>query len=629
MIGEVSNPMNQIKKIMATLIFVLFITSSVFSMTGASAVIYRVSGYVTIDGLAAPENIQIKIEFSDGTENDVTSETGYYQIDWNAEDGSHISKYGSFFVFYSGNWYAPEDNQTVYIAPGTPTYEINIAIDTDSNPLENHPPLAYNDDYETDEDQTLEITENDGVLDNDEDVDEDPLTAELVSDVSHGSLDLEDNGAFTYTPNADYHGTDTFTYKAYDGLEYSNEATVTITINSVEDTFRAPSQPSPQNDSTGVGINIDISWLSSYPDDESQVNYTIYFGTSTNPPLVYENHSDPSYDPGTLQYETTYYWYVTAWKGQDMLSGPLWHFTTEEEDTGGGGGNPPPTEENQPPVADASLSDTTGIVNEPVNFDGTASTDDSGIVSYEWDFGDDSNGTGATTTHTYTETGEYAVTLVVKDEEGLSNDHTITVTIGEDNYPPTAPTITGPSMGNTSVVYTFSMESTDQDDTHIQYDIDWGDDETTTTDFMEQGTSVDQTHAWTSAGMYIISIRAYDNETYSSSTTHTLYIDAIPVDPFGYLVDEDGDGIYDTMYNDQGESSPIEHTDTGYLINTDGNEGWDYVFDPQTGTVSEFTEDQPDEEETVDNTMLIVGAGLLVLVLIGGIGYFVWKKQQK
>jgi VCBS repeat-containing protein len=62
-----------------------------------------------------------------------------------------------------------------------------------------------------------------------------PLTAHLETDVQHGMLDLYDDGSFDYTPDQDWHGEDTFTYRAYDGEDYSNVATVTITVNSVND----------------------------------------------------------------------------------------------------------------------------------------------------------------------------------------------------------------------------------------------------------------------------------------------------------------------------------------------------------------------------------------------------------
>ena len=70
-----------------------------------------------------------------------------------------------------------------------------------------------------------------GVLANDTDADGNPLTAVLVSGPSHGTLVLNANGSFTYTPAFGYRGLDSFTYKASDGTAYSNVATVSLTIN--------------------------------------------------------------------------------------------------------------------------------------------------------------------------------------------------------------------------------------------------------------------------------------------------------------------------------------------------------------------------------------------------------------
>ena len=62
------------------------------------------------------------------------------------------------------------------------------------------------------------------------DPDGDPLSAVLVTGPSHGTVTLNANGSFTYTPAADYDGTDSFTYRANDGTLKSNQATVTITV---------------------------------------------------------------------------------------------------------------------------------------------------------------------------------------------------------------------------------------------------------------------------------------------------------------------------------------------------------------------------------------------------------------
>jgi len=67
-------------------------------------------------------------------------------------------------------------------------------------------------------------------LKNDVDAEGRRMTAELVSDAEHGTLALATDGTFTYTPDAEFVGTDTFTYRAFDGNSQSNIATATITV---------------------------------------------------------------------------------------------------------------------------------------------------------------------------------------------------------------------------------------------------------------------------------------------------------------------------------------------------------------------------------------------------------------
>src|SRR5262249_17009320 len=74
-----------------------------------------------------------------------------------------------------------------------------------------------------------------GVLGNDTDIEGSAMTAMLVVGPAHGTLTLNSNGSFTYTPAADYNGPDSFTYKANDGGLDSNVATVALAITPVND----------------------------------------------------------------------------------------------------------------------------------------------------------------------------------------------------------------------------------------------------------------------------------------------------------------------------------------------------------------------------------------------------------
>ncbi len=92
------------------------------------------------------------------------------------------------------------------------------------------PPTAVNDSYGTPHGTPLVVGASAGVLANDTDPDHDPLTAMLQKTTSSGTLQLSSNGSFTYTPNRDFSGKDTFTYHARDATRQSNTATVTITV---------------------------------------------------------------------------------------------------------------------------------------------------------------------------------------------------------------------------------------------------------------------------------------------------------------------------------------------------------------------------------------------------------------
>ena len=96
-------------------------------------------------------------------------------------------------------------------------------------------PVANANTYAATEDTTLNIAAP-GILANDTDPENDPLTAQLTTSVTHGTLSLAANGGFTYTPAQNYNGADSFTYRAYDGARDSvTAATVTINIAPVND----------------------------------------------------------------------------------------------------------------------------------------------------------------------------------------------------------------------------------------------------------------------------------------------------------------------------------------------------------------------------------------------------------
>lgn len=113
-------------------------------------------------------------------------------------------------------------------------------------------PVGVDDSYMLDEDGALTVPAA-GVLGNDSDPQNNPLTALLDTNVTHGTLTLNADGSLSYTPDNNYYGTDSFTYKATDGTNLSGAVTVVLTINPINDA------PVAQADSATVNIGSSLS----------------------------------------------------------------------------------------------------------------------------------------------------------------------------------------------------------------------------------------------------------------------------------------------------------------------------------------------------------------------------------
>ncbi len=105
-------------------------------------------------------------------------------------------------------------------------------------PPPNTAPVGVDDAYGTDEGEALTVSAP-GVLANDTDAEDDSMTATDATQPANGDVVLNADGSFTYTPDAGFHGTDTFTYRADDGTVTSEPATVTITVDEGSDS-KAP-----------------------------------------------------------------------------------------------------------------------------------------------------------------------------------------------------------------------------------------------------------------------------------------------------------------------------------------------------------------------------------------------------
>ena len=133
-------------------------------------------------------------------------------------------------------------------------------------------------------------------------VDNDNLTFIAINNPANGTLVI--NGAIaSYTPNNNFNGTDTFTYKANDGSLDSNIGTITLTVNSVNDVPVASAVTSSTNeDVTIAGITLDGT-----DPDEDTLTYSIVAGP-TNGTVAFITPSVITYSP------------ITNWSGTEIFT---------------------------------------------------------------------------------------------------------------------------------------------------------------------------------------------------------------------------------------------------------------------------------------------------------------------
>jgi formylglycine-generating enzyme required for sulfatase activity len=128
----------------------------------------------------------------------------------------------------------------------------------------------------------------------------------------------------------DLNGPHTIYAKAFDtsgNSAISDIITVTVTED-LENSPNPPTNPLPSDNASSISVNTDLSWDCTDPDDDP-LTYDVYFGTSSNPLLVNSGQSSTTYDPGTLNGETTYFWMIVANDNNtNSTTGDIWQFTT-------------------------------------------------------------------------------------------------------------------------------------------------------------------------------------------------------------------------------------------------------------------------------------------------------------
>jgi len=315
-----------------------------------------------------------------------------------------------------------------------------------------------------------------------------------------------------------------------------------------------------------------------------------------------------------------------------------------------------------PPVTIFTASTTRPIAHIPVTFDATDSEDPDGTIeSYHWDFGDD-NVTLVDypiIEHAYTATGNYTVTLTVKDNKQLMNSTQTEVVVidypmVEFSYTPTAPLV--------DEVVTFNAAASEPNGGSItSYQWDFGDGTV--------GNGVTVVHAYSEVGSYVVFLNVTDSEDLwdTKSKTVTVLVHDIAVTEtvatpntvkIGQQVSIDitvvNEGNFTEAFNVTAyfDSQIIQ---TNSVVNMAPgtsqtiNMVWNTTgINPATYTIKATAHPVAEEDKTDDNTLIgntvtveelepsapptalyIVGAVILIAIIVAAFYFLKIKKSSK
>ena len=274
-----------------------------------------------------------------------------------------------------------------------------------------------------------------------------------------------------------------------------------------------PSDPSPEDFETGVGLSITLEVLVTDPDSEE---LTVYFYKADDDSLIKSYTQNPIKNAKNdsrvrikfnLGFDTIYSWYVIVDDGLLQNRSSTFVFVTRK--------TPP---DNEPPIADAN-GPYSAMEGDNVLFDSSKCYDPDGTIEfYRWNFGDGSSEILiANPAHKYENNGEFEATLTVIDNNGTSDSDVVSVSVGELPSERPVADLGGPYDNKKTGQLIIFDGSNSYDDLGIKdYIWEFHDGE------IEYGQVVERTYS--AAGTYLVKLTVVDTDDLEDEDTITIEI---------------------------------------------------------------------------------------------------------
>ena len=481
----------------------------------------------------------------------------------------------------------------------SPTVTVTVSAVNDA-------PVAVADGPSTNEDTAVVVD----VLANDSDVDGDALTVDSVTQPANGTV-VNNGSDVTYTPDANFHGTDTFTYTVTDG-SLTDTATVTVTVISIND--------SPvvfvDADATLEDIAVIVDVLANDTDADGDP-LTIDSVTQPSDGAVVNNGSDVTYTPDAdFNGTDTFTYTVTDGNGAFVTSPTVTVTVSAVNDAPVAVADGPSTNEDTAVVVDVLANDS--------DVDGDALTVDS--VTQPANGTVVNNGSDVTYTPDANFNGSDSFTYTVTDGS-LTDTATVTVTVGGINDAPVATSDSPTTAEDTAVVVDVLANDSDVDGDALTVDsvtqpangtvVNNGSDVTYTPDANFHGTD---TFTYTvtdgvltdSATVTVTVVAVPDPPIAGADVPTTAEDTALVVDVLGNDSDGDGDALTVDSVTQPANGTVVNNgSDVTYTPDADfnGSDSFTYTVTDggltDTGTVTVTVTAVPDAPVAGDDGLTI------------------------